>query len=161
MTVPTGGPPKIPEGLHEALFALSLELNPATGLPYADKDLAAHLKAHHGIEVSHDSVTRCLRPYRRAAREARLERVRVRASEDLPGRITTHGTLMDQLVTDAKAAKTVAGRVKAIGEHRKGVEMLARIASGTADVSVSGTASGLAEFLASAFADRAAQPMEE
>jgi hypothetical protein len=148
---PTGGPPKIPEGLHEELFNLSLELNPATGLPYADKDIAAWLKAHHGIEVSHDAVTRCLRPYRREAREARLERMRVRASEDLPGRITTHGTLMDQLLVDAKAAKTVAGRVRAIGEHRKGVEMLARIASGSVDVSVSGSPQGLAEFLSSAF----------
>lgn len=148
---PTGGPPKIPEGLHEELFNLSLELNPATGLPYADKDIAAWLKAHHGIEVSHDAVTRCLRPYRREAREARLERMRVRASEDLPGRITTHGTLMDQLLVDAKAAKTVAGRVKAIGEHRKGVEMLSRIANGSVDVSVSGSPQGLAEFLSSAF----------
>jgi hypothetical protein len=148
---PTGGPPKIPEGLHEELFNLSLELNPATGLPYADTDIAAWLKAHHGIEVSHDAVTRCLRPYRREAREARLERMRVRASEDLPGRITTHGTLMDQLLVDAKAAKTVAGRVRAIGEHRKGVEMLARIASGSVDVSVSGSPQGLAEFLSSAF----------
>jgi hypothetical protein len=148
---PIGGPPKIPEGLHEELFNLSLELNPATGLPYADKDIAAWLKASHGIEVSHDAVTRCLRPYRREAREARLERMRVRASEDLPGRITTHGTLMDQLLVDAKAAKTVAGRVKAIGEHRKGVEMLSRIASGSVDVSVSGSPQGLAEFLSSAF----------
>lgn len=152
---------KIPEGLHEELFALSLELNPATGLPYADKDLAAWLKTTHGVEASHDSVTRALRPYRKAAREARLERVRVRASEDLPGRITAHGTLMDQLLLDAKSAKTVAARVRAIGEHRKGIDSLARIASGSADVSVSGTASGLAEFLASAFSARPADPMEE
>ena len=86
--------------------------------------------------------------------------MRTRASEELPGRITSHGALMDQLLVDAKAAKTVASRVKAIGEHRKGIETLARIASGSEDVKVSGSPAGLAEFLASAFSARASEPME-
>ena len=87
--------------------------------------------------------------------------MRSRASEELPGRITTHGSLMDQLLVDAKAAKTVASRVKAIGEHRKGIETLARIAQGHEDVKISGTPGGLAEFLAGAFSDRAAEPLEK
>lgn len=141
---------KIPEGLHEPLFVASMELNPATGLGWTDKDLVGWL-ADRGVAVSHDTVTATLRPYRRAAREARLERLRSRAAEDLPGRITSHGSLMDQLLTDAKSAKTVAARVRAIGEHRKGVEMLARVAGGADAVSVSGSAEGLAEFLGSVF----------
>lgn len=142
---------KIPEALHEALFAVSQELNPKTGLGYADKELAGWLKATHGITCSHDTVTSTLRPYRRAAREARLERMRTRAAEDLPGRISSHGSLMDQLLTEAKGAKTTAARVRAIGEHRKGIETLARIANGPTDVTVSGSADGLAEFLGSVF----------
>lgn len=148
---------KIPEGLHEELFAVSLELNPSSGLPYNDKDLVTWLAAR-GVACSHDTVTATLRPYRRAAREARLERMRTRASEELPGRITSHGALMDQLLVDAKAAKTVASRVKAIGEHRKGIETLARIASGSEDVKVSGSPEGLAEFLSAAFGSGTAPP---
>ena len=148
---------KIPEGLHEELFAVSLELNPSTGIGYTDKDLAAWV-AKRGVVVSHDTVTATLRPYRRAAREARLERMRTRASEELPGRITSHGALMDQLLVDAKAAKTVASRVKAIGEHRKGIETLARIASGSEDVKVSGSPEGLAEFLSAAFGSGTTPP---
>lgn len=150
---------KIPEGLHEELFAVSLELNPSTGIGYTDKDLVKWL-ADRGVACSHDAVTATLRPYRRAAREARLERMRTRASEELPGRITSHGALMDQLLVDAKAAKTVASRVKAIGEHRKGIETLARIASGSEDVKLQGSPQGLAEFLANAFGRDASGPME-
>lgn len=145
---------KIPEAFHEELFALSLELNPATGLGYADKDLVGWLAAR-GVTCSHDTVTDVLRPYRRAAREARMERIRSRAAEELPSRIGTHLSLMERLSTDAQSAKTVAARVRATGEHRKGIEMLLRAASGHEDVKVSGTPAGLAEFLAGAFSSRA------
>lgn len=141
---------KIPEGIHEELFALTLELNPRTGLAWSDKELV-HWLAERGVKCSHDTVTATLRPYRRAAREARLERIRARAAEDLPLHLGTHATLMDQLERDAKAGKTVAARVRATGEFRKGIEMLVRAASGSEDVKVSGTPGGLAEFLAGAF----------
>lgn len=150
---------KIPEGLHEELFARSLELNPETGIGYTDKDLVKWLAAR-GVRCSHDCVTATLRPYRRAARDARLERMRHRAAEELPGHLATHANLMERLALDAKAAKTVAARVRAAGEFRKGIEMLVRAASGHEDVKVSGSPQGLAEFLASAFGSRAAEPLE-
>lgn len=153
---------KIPEALHEELFARSMELNPKTGLGYADKELAAWLREAHGITCAHDTVTNVLRPYRKAAREARLERLRARASEDLPGHLATHANLMEQLARDARTAKTVAGRVKAVGEFRKGIDTLVRAASGhEAEVKIGGTAQGLAEFLSAAFGDPTAEPLEE
>ena len=155
--------PKIPEALHEALFALSLELNPVSGLPYTDKDLATWLREKHQADAAHDAVTRVLRPYRKAAREARLERVRAIASDGLTGHLATHASLMEGLARDARAAKTVAGRVKAAGEFRKGVEMLVRAAAlaGDVDVKLQGSPEGLAEFLGRAFSERAPDPMEK
>lgn len=151
---------KIPEGLHEELFAVSLELNPSTGIGYTDKDLVRWL-ADRGVACSHDTVTATLRPYRKAMREARLERMRACATEDLPGHLATHANLMERLALDAKAAKTTAARVRAAGEFRKGIEMLVRAASGHEDVKLQGSPQGLAEFLANAFGRDAPGPLGE
>lgn len=94
---PIGGPPKIPPALLPELFDLSQSLHPGTKRVWSDHQIAAHLKAHHGIEVSHDAVTRALNPLRQVARAAIADAVRSKILERIPDQLEALDGLMDKV----------------------------------------------------------------
>mgnify|MGYP000846846134 FL=1 len=149
-----GADSSIPPALHGALFDRSQSINPATGRKTTDAELAAWLLEQHGLDVSRESVSRCLGPLRRAARESLLERVRASAAEKIPEQFAQLDELMDKAYRDGLDAKTTKARARAADTFRKALETKVRsIAGDDARVTISGGSDTLAAFLGSAFGD--------
>jgi hypothetical protein len=149
-----GADSSIPSALHGALYDLSSSINPATARKWTDTELAAWLFEAHGLSVSRESVSRCLGPLRKAAREALLERVRASAAEKIPEQFAKLDELMEVAAKDGLSSKASRTRVRAIDAYRKALETKVRsIAGDDAKVTISGGADSLASFLGSAFGD--------
>ena len=126
MSVPGTGS-KIPPAVVAELFDLSQSLHPATKRVWNDHQLAAHLKSAHGIEVSHDAVTRALNPLRQVARAALADVVRSKILARIPDQIEALDDLMDKvraITTPAAGKKPPSPGVvmNALDEFRKGLE---------------------------------------
>jgi arginine repressor len=144
----------IPPALHGTLFDLSQNLNAATGRKWSDGELTAWLLEHHGIEVSRETVSRCLRPLRTEARQALIERVRSSVAEKIPEQFAKLDELMEKAAIDGLDSKTTKARARAIDTFRKALETKVRsIAGDDAKVTISGAANTLADFLSAAFGD--------
>lgn len=109
MSVPGSGS-KIPEDLLNQLWAMSREINPTTSRRWSDQDLAGWLREAHQIQVSHDAVTRALRPLRAVARAAALESIRDRVARDLETQIGDLDDIAEMIALDACAATPAARR---------------------------------------------------
>ena len=141
-----GADSSIPPALHGALFDRSQSIKLA-------KEIVA-LSEEHGLDVSRESVSRCLGPLRRAARESLLERVRASAAEKIPEQFAQLDELMDKAYRDGIDAKTTKARARATDTFRKALETKVRsIAGDDARVTISGGSDTLAAFLGSAFGD--------
>ena len=124
---PIGGPPKIPPALLPELFDLSQSLHPGTKRVWSDHQIAAHLKSAHGIEVSHDAVTRALNPLRAVARAATADAIRSKIVDRIPDQIEALDGLMDKVraIASPKPGKkppTPGQVMAALDEFRKGLE---------------------------------------
>lgn len=122
-----GGQPKIPPSLVPELFDLSQSLHPGTKRVWSDHQIAAHLKSVHGIEVSHDAVTRVLTPLRQVARAAVADAVRSKILDRIPDQIEALDGLMDKVRALAapkpgKKPPTAATVLSALDEFRKGLD---------------------------------------
>jgi len=156
----------IPEALEETLLEMSGALNPATGKRWHPRELAVWLGAEHGIECSHMAVWRLLTKLRAARSALAREVLREQLLESLGTDFTALDDLAAGLVEMAehhRDARNPKAYVACVGELRKIAATKARIATGTDDekVTVSGSASSLAEFLGSAFGKPPAGPMGE
>lgn len=142
-----GGNPKIPPALLPELFDLSQSLHPGTKRVWSDHQIAAHLKSAHGIEVSHDAVTRALNPLRAIARAATADAIRSKIVDRIPDQIEALDGLMDKVRAIAsprsgKKPPTPSQVLAALDEYRKGLETKLRFSGVgekvemTADVAV-------------------------
>lgn len=126
-TIGTGS--KIPPTLHAALWDKSRDLNPATRRVWNDHELAAWLKTAHGIECSHDAVTKILRPLRQTARAAALDAVRERITLELGAQLEALDDIALKVARDARNAKPSARR-ELFEAYTKFVTMKLRYALG-------------------------------
>lgn len=144
---PVGTAAKIPPALLPELFDLSQSLHPGTKRVWNDHQIAAWLKATHGIEVSHDAVTRALNPLRAIARAATADAIRSKIVDRIPDQIEALDGLMDKVraIASPKPGKkppTPGQVLSALDEFRKGLETKLRFSGVgekvemTADVAV-------------------------
>ena len=119
--------PKIPEALHDTLFAMYGDLDPATSRRRTYRDLAAWLESAHGIKVSHMAVRSVVDPLRRQRDELRRDVIRERLVAQLGPQLDDLDELMVKVkaltLNGPKGKKASASVVlDALDGYRKAVE---------------------------------------
>lgn len=119
--------PVIPESLHDELFTLYGEIDPATSRRRTYRDLSRWLLSTHNVVASHEAVRRIVGPLRIERAELRREVLRERLLAQIAPQVDT----LDELMVKAQALTNVGPKGKkpsasvvldTLDAYRKGVE---------------------------------------
>jgi hypothetical protein len=132
----------IPEALDEELFALSREINPASGVRWKTRELAAWLWTTHGVKCSHMVVCRRLKLLRTTRERIQVEALKsvfAASAMDALRRLEVGQRRLIELVKSEKDTEAVA---KAVTAQTGALRALADLAGASAPVRVDVTSAG-------------------
>lgn len=148
------GVPILPDSLIERLAEMHCDTNPATGRRWTLRELAevASRQLPEGTDVSHMAVQRAIKPLLEERAQITREALRAKITERVNAQIDSLDDLITKVAANAMTATPMVQR-KGLDSLAKAIGMKLRHSGvdDRAELNLSGTPQGVADFLGLAF----------